>query len=264
MLYQARPPCPALAPFVELLWYCEMPDVGHARELVLPDGRVQILVDLAHERLPDGDNELANVTLTGVRTGSMVIDTRSFAGLLGVLFRPGGAAPFVAAPLAETNEADWSLADFWGHRAADLRERLLEAPDIEARFRATERALLERAPAPEHDWAIDRAVRALAAPSAGRPVAETAEALGLSRRRFADRFERRVGLTPKRFARLERFRHALRLASGDAQVRWSDVAQACGYFDQAHFAHEFRRFSGVSPSEYQARRGSWESHLRVD
>src|SRR5690606_5156446 len=131
------------------------------------------------------------------------------------------------------------------------------------RFRATERALLELGPAPEHDWAIDRAVRALAAPAPGRSVAETAESLGLSRRRFADRFERRVGLTPKRFARLERFRHALRLASA-ANVRWSDVAQACGYFDQAHLAHEFRRFSGVSPSEYPARRGSWDSHLRVD
>lgn len=33
-------------------------------------------------------------------------------------------------------------------------------------------------------------------------------------------------------------------------IDWADVAYSCGYFDQAHFANDFRAFSGFRPSDY--------------
>jgi len=42
------------------------------------------------------------------------------------------------------------------------------------------------------------------------------------------------------------------------------VALACGYYDQAHFAHEFREFSGMSPTAYLAHERPWPSHVAID
>ena len=33
-------------------------------------------------------------------------------------------------------------------------------------------------------------------------------------------------------------------------VDWGDLAGGAGYFDQAHFGHEFRAFTGLTPTRY--------------
>ena len=60
------------------------------------------------------------------------------------------------------------------------------------------------------------------------------------------------GLTPKRLARVIRFRHALAQAQRSRTVDWAQLALECGYFDQAHFINEFRELAGTTPAEYAA------------
>ena len=33
-------------------------------------------------------------------------------------------------------------------------------------------------------------------------------------------------------------------------IDWCDLAAGAGYFDQAHFGHEFRAFTGLTPTRY--------------
>jgi AraC-like DNA-binding protein len=47
-------------------------------------------------------------------------------------------------------------------------------------------------------------------------------------------------------------------------VDWAEVAIECGYCDQAHMAHEFREFSGISPGSYSAQQHMWRNHVAVD
>jgi transcriptional regulator GlxA family with amidase domain len=84
----------------------------------------------------------------------------------------------------------------------------------------------------------------------------------LSTRRFLDLFQREIGLSPKAFSRMRRFAAALDSIAATQDVDWTDVALSCGYFDQAHFNHDFRAFCGVSPSEYLRSRAS-RTHLIV-
>ncbi|HZI85686.1 MAG TPA: helix-turn-helix domain-containing protein, partial [Pyrinomonadaceae bacterium] len=50
-------------------------------------------------------------------------------------------------------------------------------------------------------------------------------------------------------ARLSRFLNVLRCLSEGQQRSLTEIALACGYFDQAHLNHEFREMAGMAPGE---------------
>ncbi|MBA3548045.1 MAG: AraC family transcriptional regulator, partial [Nannocystis sp.] len=105
---------------------------------------------------------------------------------------------------------------------------------------------------------------AIAALERDVPVAAVGEQLGLSPRRLIDVFAARVGMTPKRFARLRRFQRVLSAISGARPPPWAELALQCGYFDQAHLIHEFRAYSGLHPTAYAARGPGGHNHVVLD
>ena len=79
---------------------------------------------------------------------------------------------------------------------------------------------------------------------------EMAQSIGLSTAHFARTFRKSTGETPHQFVvrqRLERAKTMLR--AQDARVL--DVAVACGFKTQQHFAQVFRDVCGISPSGYR-------------
>jgi AraC-like DNA-binding protein len=82
-------------------------------------------------------------------------------------------------------------------------------------------------------------------------IGALAREIGCSRKYLASRFQEHVGLAPKSVARVLRFERAVRmLGRAGAGVRWSELALACGYYDQAHLIRDFRQFSGQTPGAY--------------
>ena len=79
---------------------------------------------------------------------------------------------------------------------------------------------------------------------------EMAQSIGLSTAHFARMFRKSTGETPYQFVlrqRVERAKAMLR--APDARVL--DVAVACGFKTQQHFAQVFRDVCGVSPTQYR-------------
>jgi AraC family transcriptional regulator len=79
---------------------------------------------------------------------------------------------------------------------------------------------------------------------------EMAQSVGLSTAHFARMFRKSTGQTPHQFVlgqRLERAKAMLRAP----HARVLDVAVACGFKTQQHFAQVFRGVWGVSPTEYR-------------
>jgi AraC family transcriptional regulator len=93
---------------------------------------------------------------------------------------------------------------------------------------------------------------------------EMAQSVGLSTAHFSQMFRRSTGESPHQFVlrhRVERAKEMLRAA----EARVLDVAVACGFKTQQHFARAFRRICGASPTEYRQERWSRDlSEQRIE
>ena len=270
MLFLHRVPGPPLASFVESVWLFRADPRPHALERVLPTGAAQLIVNLREDqtrlydpRCPGRCLTTSGSVLSGVQSRFRVIDTSEQEYVAGVVFRPGGTVPFFRVPASETSDAGVPLEALWGrHRTSLLRERLLEGECPDAKLDALEAALREMwRPQGPHE-AVAFALAAFERAPLATSVGAVSDAAGLSAKRFIERFKRDVGTTPKRFCRIRRFQRALSLANRGRAVDWTGVALDAGYFDQAHFIHDFRSFAGVTPTGYQAGRTAHQNHVK--
>ena len=78
---------------------------------------------------------------------------------------------------------------------------------------------------------------------------ETALNTGLSSRQLRRIFNYYIGTTPKTFANVVRFQHILRARPSRQSLRADKLYLDAGFFDQAHFIRDFRKFYGVTPME---------------
>jgi AraC-like DNA-binding protein len=233
------------------MWFGEDYIVPHALERVLPTGEMSMIINLYEDRTRVYDSQnhgkcktYNGAIVVGAYSQFTVIDTAEQRSTVGAVFKPGGASPFFRLPASELQDTDVSLETLWGAEARFLREQLLEAKTPEAKFAAFERALLNRMTA--------------------APISTVTDQIGLSERRFIQLFAQQVGLTPKLYCRVQRFQRVLRhIARSRECIDWTDIALTCGYFDQAHFIHDFRAFSGINPSSYVANKTQFQNHVAL-
>jgi transcriptional regulator GlxA family with amidase domain len=80
-------------------------------------------------------------------------------------------------------------------------------------------------------------------------ITSLANDCNLSRRQFERAFKEYSGFSPKVFLNLVRFNSVIK-AKTQANNSLTQIAIDCGYFDQSHFIHDFKTFSGYTPKEY--------------
>lgn len=268
MIYIERPPAAPLDQSIRSLWYSQAPDSFSGRERILPSGCIQVIVNLARDFLSDCDQgpvrTLPPSLIVGASTVFEIVDRSDMAELIGIVFRPGGFAPFVRDVADAFSNRRVSLEDVWGSKALRLRDRLRETATPKARLDLLEALLRQSfAGGATRDRSVDFALRRFAASPAIATVQNVAEQTGLSPRRFSQVFREQVGLTPKVWCRVQRFQRAVRQLHAGVDVAWAELALDCGYYDQAHFANEFRAFSGIDATTYSARRTVWVNHVAV-
>jgi len=265
MRYQEFPPPPGLAGLVDCLWLSEAlagPAVAAVSHRVLPDNCTDILWQ-----------DSGDAFFVGMMSTWFDVPAARPVRTVAVRFRPGAAGLFVGpAPLAALADQRADLGQLWGRSAADrLGDALwsLAGSDADRLALLTEAlyARLSLAPpgaraatalasrvkhaAPAGQALALRAVAELEASGGALRVEALAAAFGVSRQYLAAQFRDHVGLSPKLFARICRFRsaRAAALASTPGQhgQDWATLALDCGYFDQSHLIRDFHDFTGSSP-----------------
>jgi AraC-like DNA-binding protein len=271
-VHRLHHPAPPLASFIRCFWYWEGAPQPHTRERLMPNGEASIVFNLRDEemRLYDADHperftSCGLVGITGARTNCFAIDTATEDCVVGIQFQPGGAFPFFREPASAVANQSGPLDDLWRGAAGEIREQLLAAASPDAMFAVLERRMLARLMRPRE---LHPAIRFARSHICRAPqvvtVSSVMERIGMSQRRFIEIFRDQIGLTPKAFCRVRRFQRVLENVHRKNAVDWVQVALDGGYYDQAHFIHDFQGFSGLTPATYLARATEHLNHVPMD
>lgn len=265
MRYLEIPPHPALRPFIDCLWLLER-EPADRPEAVAPDGHPELVVHFGDPvtRLEPLPGPEPSSLFFGPLDRPLRLRASGRMGVAGARLTPAGAWSLLGPDCPRLINRATPLLDLWGSAGAELEARVHGAANAHSRLSAIESCLLARlSSARPSDPVVDRALEFIRSSRGTAPIADLARRCALSRRQLERRFQERVGLPPKRFSRITRFQNVLRLASRSAPgpsstldssasstTNWGELAVACGYFDQAHLIHDFRRFAGTTPGDW--------------
>ena len=164
----------------------------------------------------------------------------------------------------------WALLNLFGIEASELANTVVEADEffgsalnavwdqvansdcIAGRYRAvmefllTCRRKLSRPTPFSVMWAVGETSRSLGRNSVQSMCME----LDISRKHLAALFKRTVGLTPKAYSKIVRFRSIMSTIDRRQTHDFAGLAAEFGFADQSHFIHDFRSFAGESPVNY--------------
>ena len=247
--YREYAPSERLRPFVQCFWSREP---GPGREpargsvhRVLPDGCIDVVLGFSGQA-----DEPESAMAVGTMTRALVLEAGAWPEcFVGVRFRPGKAAAFLAVPANELTDLRVPLDELWGD-ASEVRDALSARAGAVERVRALERVLAARAapgavPA-QHD--VDEAIRRIVdagevreALSAGAGAVERVRAL---ERVLASR------VVPSVVSAQNDVDEAIRrIVDAGGSLGITRLAPALGVTRQ-HLARRFAQLVGVSPKTF--------------
>lgn len=256
MQFAEYEPQPALHGYVDAFWKLDNSRATAPTNsgTILPDGCVEVVLCCGDPVIPSlrrGAKPLFSFVV-GQMERPYRIRYVGRANLLGIRLHPAAARCLLTTPSNRLTNRITSLARLQPELDVCLaeavrrpRHRLKRVSQVlEERMRASGRP----------DAVISAAVDAIRAQHGCARIGDLARSLAIGERRLQRKFEREVGLTPKRWARIIRFQAAFEASSNTVREAWVDLAARFGYADQAHMVREFAEFTGVAPSR------AWWTH----
>ena len=245
MQYREWAPAPGFADHVEAIWSLTG-HAGNAPQRILPDGCAELILNFADPVIQEtrGSGKQPTLMFVGQITGPLDIMPTGRVDLMGIRFRPGGAAALIPVPQHELVDRSVPLEDIAKRVAArfapafnsvdSARRAGRVSAALQDCLRSGRTAVAESADAIVGSWGMI-------------PVGTLAVGAGIGLRQLERRFLAEVGMTPKRLARISRFQRVFH-AMERQPAGWTLVAMHCGYYDSSHLVRDFHEFAGDAPS----------------
>ncbi|TWI67681.1 transcriptional regulator, AraC family [Pseudoduganella lurida] len=237
-----HPPPLELAGHVEFLWTVAWDLGGRPAQVqrILPYPNAHLVF------------EAGRTALHGVVEGPFDRPLAGQGRVVGLRFRAGGLRALAGVPVARFTGRLATLEEAFGLDTAAAERAVLAGTDdaLAAAVAAVLGPLVARTPADPRAALAERAVQAAAAAHGPVTVAALADAVGLSGRGLQRLFHEYVGVTPKWVVQRFRLHEAAASLAAPAQPDLAALAQALGFFDQAHLTRAFTALVGRAPLEY--------------
>lgn len=259
MPYIEFSPAPQLAHIVKCLWTFESPahdQIGRP-ERVVPDGNPELVIHFAHPfgALVPGGGIVAQprAFMMGQMTRPVLLDSsQGIAGLMGVRFHASGSHLAIGAGMDEFTDGSLPVEDFDPGASQPLVDAIACAPDTHARVMILQRYIAKRVArnARYQDTAVGHLTSRIGRTRGLLGITDLAAETGISVRQLERRFLKQIGVSPRQFANVVRFRRVFDMVRTSAKPDWMRMAVSAGYFDQSHMIRDFNRFLGCTPTQF--------------
>lgn len=252
MTYYTIPPPAKLSNFVRCFWILESegPSYVH-RSMADCCAEMVFHYDGQFEELVDGKSEKSSLTaLQGPSTQIRRFKIERKFGIFGVYLFPYSIPLFFQTPATELYNQMPDLISFLGKEGQWLEERILSADNNHERIKIITQFFEDKLENfSKYQHSVISSIRHVIQSDGLIKIEKLAQQYCVSERQFERKFKESCGLTPKLFSRIVRFHSACR-EFGKTEKSLTEIAYECGYYDQSHFIHEFKEFSGYYPKHY--------------
>jgi AraC-like DNA-binding protein len=255
-IYQEHQPSDGLRAIVDCYWSVRTTGSRHElspKHRCLPLGMVELIIhqddNFAHGVVGNQLRIFPKAMLAGIMKEPMCWQMRGDSTAFGVRLKPEGVIGLFRAPLAGLCNDFADAETFLGADRTPILQNVREAADDPARIALMEDFLqgqLARVN-PEKNY-FTQALEQIRSREGAFTHATLAKKLQVGERQLQRMFKDNLGLSPKSYFRILRFRHAVASVRGRRQVDWLDLTHALGYTDQSHLIRDFKEFAGVTPS----------------
>jgi AraC-like DNA-binding protein len=252
--YTIQPPA-ELKPYVRFYWVLEHElDADQSSYIYrsVADGCTEMVFHYrsAFDELTDKTGQNAGPSGIQFQTTQYrrFITTESF-GIFGAYIYPFAVPCFFNIPSSQTSNLAFDFDTFLNQAGRELEERIILASDNYKRAEILSAFLTDRLRKNGlKDERMAIAIRDVIHNKQYRTVSQLADAYNLSARQFDRKFKEDAGFSPKTYMRLVRLQDALRQYNTDKTL--TQIALECGYYDQSHFIHDVKEFTGYHPGYY--------------
>lgn len=239
--YEEREPATAIRPWVRRLWTYTRTEADAEPQPICADGCPELIFDLGpphQERRAGGAVQLQpKAMFVGQLTRPLWIQAPGATRVFAVRFEPDGGFEWLKRPLHVVTDTHVDLIDL---RPAWTNRMLTVLEAVDDPLAALEQAMAsDLVGAPFPDPGVRDAVDSL--------YAEAPVSLDRAGQR---RFLKRVGIPARTLRAILRFRKVFDAIEADHEAGWVSAALAAGYFDQPQMSRDFRRFLGVTATEW--------------
>jgi AraC-like DNA-binding protein len=250
---------PRLQPYIKVI--CSIENNGNGDALspfrVLPDTCVELFVNYvnAGQMITAGAVTVKQPQsfITSRMSRYMDVHQAEKSGFIAICFLPGAATHFFGHPMNEIANSVIGLTDLWNNTAKEMEERVAEADTNSQRVTIIQQYLINQlASLQERDKIVEHWMWQVNFFKGQLPVEQLSRKVNLSQRQLARRFNHSIGLSPKEFTRVTRFIHSLKHLRKYPSISLTEVAYESGYYDQAHFIHDYKEYTGYAPGELLA------------
>jgi AraC-like DNA-binding protein len=252
MIFERLEPSHGLSHLVECYWMMRDDDATPRQQKIIPDGFTEIIFHFGDPYkvcLNNQWNIQPRLLLAGQIKKHFYLENTGSTDILGIKFKPTALSKLFGLHMGDLKHEIVDLKETLAKESEMLENEIRGTGSWEEKVAALDSCLLKVAGMNIAETNADRAVNMIFNMHGMISVTEICDAVNLGERQLENIFKRDVGLSPKLFCRVVRFRHIFDLAEGK-NANWSDLAYAAAFYDQSHFIRNFRDFTGENPTNY--------------
>lgn len=251
MYREFRPPEP-LRDWVVCYWTSCFPASATSRP-VYPDGCADIIFNFGGPILNhNAGREIYNshsAFVVGTMTRTILSRPLHQIELLGIRFQPGALYLLSGIPQSEWTDGMYGFPDIQPSHFAHFREEM-DGKTYEQRINFLNESLLRKMRAGVLETRRTKLLRNILSGQQATKVSQVARDTGHSVRQLERIFQDYVGVSPKEYLLISRFIDVKRKLTLGSNASLLELAADYGFHDHAHLTHVFKRYAGITPSEF--------------